>query len=335
MRTSTRDWKSPRTLVAFALVGLLLPAVVFAEGSGASPEVAAVQTSPVAEAWLVSTRCVPLTCSEGVGPERFSFQVVRGECGQWQSSDSETFFAGVDASCPVVVFIHGNRTDSCGAIQDGWPVYRRLLADAGGRPFRFVIWSWPAERIRGGPRNDALVKARRSDTQSFYLASWLERLPEDASVGLIGYSFGARVVGGALHLSEGGSLLGRVSGGAKAEEDRRPFRVMLVAGALDCEWLLPGNRNGLAGQAVERMFMTRNCCDPVLRLYPRMRRWDSSSALGFAGPASPGRLRESGLDFEVVPVECQVGRDHSWHTYLRSSAVRSRLAWYAFLDDAT
>ena len=179
------------------------------------------------------------------------------------------------------------------------------------------------------------MKARRSDTQSFYLASWLERLPKDTPVGLIGYSFGARVVGGALHLAEGGALLGRTSEGTLADEDRRPFRVMLVAGALDCEWLLPESRNGLAGRAVERMFITRNCCDPVLRLYPRMRRCDSSSALGFAGPASPGRLRQSGLDFEVVPVECQVGRDHGWHTYLRSSAVRSRLAWYAFLDDAT
>ena len=33
MRTSTRDWNSTWTSIAFALVGMLLPAVAFAEGT--------------------------------------------------------------------------------------------------------------------------------------------------------------------------------------------------------------------------------------------------------------------------------------------------------------
>ena len=290
-----------------------------------------VPVSQAAEAWIVSTRCVPMSCPTGVGPESFCYRVSHDRCPDWELSDGETFFASADAHEPIVVFIHGNRTDSSDAVCDGWPVYQRLLTEAGGQPFRFVIWSWPAEQVRGGPRKDALVKAARSDVQSFYLAAWLDRLPSTVPVTLIGYSFGARIIGGALHLAEGGKLLGKTYGSSASDQMRRPVRVMLVASAIDCEWLLPGSRYGLAGQAVEQMLITRNCCDRVLRLYPRMRRCDSSSALGFAGPAAPTRLAESGLAFETVPVECPVGKDHDWFRYLRSHAVCSRLAWYSFL----
>lgn len=334
MTRSDYRWKTVLCLLAIAAV-LLASKNVEAEPAGSRADneelPATVLPEQNADAWVISTRCVPASCPTGIGPESFSYRVAAGACSDWEQSDAARFFDSTAVNEPVIVFIHGNRTDSCEAIQDGWPVYERLRSESGGRHFRFVIWSWPAERVRGGPRKDALVKAARSDTQSFYLAAWLERLPASTPVTLIGYSFGARVIGGALQLSEGGPLLGRTLPAITEQQDRRLLRVMLVAAALDCEWLLPGNRNGLAPQAVEKMFITKNCCDHVLRFYPRMRRCDSSSALGFTGPAAPGRLVEAGLSFETVPVECQVGKDHAWHTYLRSHAVRSRLAWYAFL----
>ncbi len=330
------EWRPSRFLIRFALAAGLLgsnvrPAVADDAPEKVAPAQPATASGP--EAWLIGTRCVPLRCPQGVVPERFSYQVSRDNCPKWEASDADAFFSQAASDGPVVVFIHGNRTDRCGAISDGWPVYQRLLGLSDGGAFRYVIWSWPAAQVRGGPRNDAQVKAARSDAQSFYLASWLERLPPEIPVTLIGYSFGARVIGGALHLAEGGTLLGMQRENAAADPIRRPLRVMLVAGAADSEWLLPGNRHGLAGRQIEQMMITRNCCDRVLRFYPRMRRDDSSSALGFAGPASPGRLAESGLSFETVPVESQVGREHAWHAYLRSSAVRSRLAWYSFLAD--
>ena len=283
------------------------------------------------EAWVVSTRCVPACCPSGVGPESFSYRVSRSACSDWEQSDADVFFEGTSAHEPVIVFIHGNRTDGCEAVREGWSVYRRLQSDSTGQGFRFVIWSWPAEKVRGGPRKDALVKAARSDTQSIYLASWLDRLPPTTPVTLIGYSFGARVIGGALQVAEGGTLLGKALGKSGSDRTRRPVRVMLIAAAIDCEWLLPESRYGLAGQAVERMLITRNCHDRVLHLYPRMRRCDSSSALGATGPACPTRLAESGLAFETVPVECEVGKTHDWYRYLHSRAVCSRLAWYSFL----
>ena len=101
-----------------------------------------------AEAWIVSTRCVPASCPTDIGPERFSYQVLGSACAEWNPTDAETFFGSAVAAEPVIVFIHGNRTDSREAVREGWPVYKRLLSESGGQPFRFVIWSWPAERIR-------------------------------------------------------------------------------------------------------------------------------------------------------------------------------------------
>lgn len=333
MTRSDRRWRVVCFLVVIAELQLVTHLKAEPAGSVVvneqAPGIAA--SDGFADAWVVSTRCVPTCCSAGIEPDRFSYRVSAGVCSDWEQSDAEGFYSSIAADAPVIVFIHGNRTDSCEAIQEGRSVYKRLLCESGGQPFRFVIWSWPAEHIRGGPRKDALVKAARSDTQSFYLASWLNRLPRSTPVTLIGYSFGARVIGGALHLSEGGTLLGRQQPTTMEAGARRRLRVMFVAAAFDCEWLLPGSRNGLAPQAVEQMFITKNCCDHVLRFYPRMRRCDSSSALGFTGPAAPSRLAESGATFETVAVECQVGRDHAWYTYLRSCAVSSRLAWYSFL----
>ncbi len=335
-----RKWKTTRFLIALAVAGILIASNPLAARANSDSDCDArpqptVQCVETGEAWVVSTRCVPSSCPADIGPGQLSYRVSRGACPNWVQADSKSFFESVKDNEPVVVFIHGNRTDSCDAIGEGWPVYRRLQDESGGRPFRFVIWSWPADQVRGGPRKDALVKAARSDTQGFYLAAWLDRLPAETPVTLIGYSFGARVIGGALHLAEGGTLLGRTKESVSPNRNRRPMRVMLVAAALDCEWLSPGSRNGLAAQAVEQMLITRNCCDRVLRLYPRMRRCDSSSALGFAGPASPGQLAGSGLALETVPVESQVGREHSWLNYFRSHALRSRLAWYAFLQEET
>ncbi len=331
MTNQKRDWMWSRLLAAVGAAGSLIVWIGGTAQAG-SPE-PPVQPSAVHEAWLVSTRSVPLSCPSGVQPEDFSYQVSRGEDAGWNQADAGAFFGAVDGTAPVIVFIHGNRSDRCDAVNEGWSTYRQLLGQSGDRPFRFVIWSWPADHVRGGPRKDALIKADRSDTQSFYLAAWLDRLPQETPVGLIGYSFGSRVICGAIHLSEGGTLVGMTLEPAARKEQRRPLRVMLIAAAVDSEWLLPGSRNEKAPQGIEQMMVTRNCCDPVLRLYPRMRRYDSSSALGFAGPASPKRLAETGLALETVPVESQVGRDHSWYTYLRSSAVRSRLGWYAFLTD--
>ena len=113
-----------------------------------------------------------------------------GKDNQWVRADQAPFLAA-DCSTPNIVFVHGNRTNACEAVEDGWGMYLALKKAAAGRPFRLVIWSWPSDRIQGGDRLDVQVKAARSELDSYYLAATLDRMGVDTPTCLIGYSFGA------------------------------------------------------------------------------------------------------------------------------------------------
>ena len=110
---------------------------------------------------------------------------------------------------PTVVFIHGNRTDADEAVVKGWYAYESIQAETADRPFRYVIWSWPAERVCRRNKVDVQLKADYSDVESYYLAKWLDRLRPGVKVSLVGHSFGPRIITGALHLLAGGEVAGR------------------------------------------------------------------------------------------------------------------------------
>jgi len=279
-----------------------------------------------AEVWLISTRAAP-RCTIRETPEaRIGYWRLQDGCS-WRRTDDEMFFRGTGEPMPVIVFVHGNRADASAAIRDGWYIYRRIRQEASGRPFRFVLWSWPADRIRGGPRRDAQVKAGYTNVQGYYLAECLDRL-EDVPVTLVGYSFGARVITGALHLLGGGQLAGRQlcrQGDSQVPPIRR---AVLVAAAADADWLWPGRRHGLALSQVDRMLITRNGRDPVLKWYPLMYRCGGPRAMGYAGPAGCGCLEQ----IETLNVTGTVGRNHDWARYAADPRLRRRLGWYCFLE---
>ena len=177
-----------------ALAILLLPAPLAAAESG--------------EVWLISTRCAPLCGDLEAG--RTAIQLWRGGAGDsWLPATATEFLRGDKAGAPTTIFIHGHRTDPDLAVEHGWVLYRHMQEAARGKPFRLVIWSWPADRGARQPRVDAQQKADFSDVQAYYLARLLGDMQADVPVCLVGYSFGARTATGAR----------RVVGG---RVDRRP-----------------------------------------------------------------------------------------------------------------
>jgi len=288
--------------------------------------------------WLISTRCAPCCCPSDTGRRRIAYWRLKAG-RQWLGEDENAFLAGSgDPPAPTAIFIHGNRTDRCEAVRKGRYVFGLLKREAAGRPFRLVIWSWPADRIRGRNRRDVRVKAAYSDVQSYYLAECLHRFDPDVPVSLIGYSFGARVITGALHILAGGKVAGHAlaerTAAEPADAKQRPIRAVLIAAALDCDWLLPRRRNGLALSQVDHVLVTRNCCDPVLRWYPLMYGRGGPQAMGYTGAACYAAA-DGGCDkIELVDVSCSVGRIHDWQVYLSASGLRRRLGWYGFLESA-
>ena len=248
-------------------------------------------------------------------------------------ADAEAFQAADDATQPTVVFIHGNRTDADEAVWKAWYAYESIRAETNCQPFRYVIWSWPAERVYRRNSDDTRLKAAYSDAESYYLAQWLDVLRPDVPVSLIGHSFGPRIITGALHLLGGGEVAGRAlpesTVAAWSAGKRNPVRAVLLAAAIDADWLAPGGCHGLALPLFDRLLITRNGCDRVLRWYPRLYGRGGPQAMGFVGPCGVGDAE----NVHVVDVGCTVGKMHDWRCYCSASNVRSRWLQYTFLEN--
>ena len=290
--------------------------------------------------WIISTRNAPL-CNPGSTDasalEYWRMDIDEDGCRRWTPSDKDEFHASSQPDVPTCFHIHGNRTMHHEAISESLCVLKCLENQAEGRKFRMVTWSWPSTRIQGPNRKDARVKAARSDVQAYYLARFLRRMNTDTHVGMIGYSFGARIITGALEMLAGGRVAGRrLDAQAESAEGSTPgglpeMRIVLVASATDRCWLLPGRRNGSALDLVDWALITRNGNDPVLRWYPKMYGCSGPQAAGFTGPALTGRQLEK---TEVLNLSCSVGKSHDWQRYLHSSGLYWRLGECVFAEQA-
>jgi hypothetical protein len=234
----------------------------------------------------------------------------------------DEFLATDDPNTVTVVFIHGNRITAQEASNDGLSTYRRIgLAGPCGPGVRYVIWSWPSDPLHGTLTRDAEIKAARTDAEAYYVASFLGRIRGDVSINLIGFSFGARITGGALHLRGGGSVLGHALE-APATPRVAAARATLIAAAMDCDWLMPGRRYGLAVGQVEHMLVTVNCDDIILRHYPRITD-RGVEAIGLTGVAGAGALGADRAKIDQRTVTNIVGHRHGWSNYLESPSIMS------------
>jgi hypothetical protein len=209
-------------------------------------------------------------------------------------------------------------------------VYFQLVGKSDDEPpVRFVIWSWPSSQIKG-PLKDVRSKAWRTDTDGYYLARFLAEMKPEVRTGLIGYSYGARIITGALHLLGGGSLAGRTVPAG----ERPQIRTALWAAALHNDWLLPGHYHGQALAMADRWLTTYNCCDPVLSRYQWIDKCSDPVALGYSGLYGRNRLPpELNERVEEMNVSCLVGGTHDMRAYLYSLPVQDRTRQYVLWHD--
>jgi pimeloyl-ACP methyl ester carboxylesterase len=285
------------------------------------------ESSP--QIWLISTRDLPQCGDLGESPQNACYWQLNEQC-EWSPADAKSFRATDDAGVPTVVFVHGNRTRDEGAVESGMYVYRILNAQACGRAFRYVIWSWPAEPAAHPAGKDARLKTHYCDAESYYLAGWLRELKAGLHVSLVGHSYGSRIIAGTLELLAGGEVGGRSLAGARADEwnggERKPLRAVLMAAAIDADWFAC---HGDTLNLVDQVLVTRNRCDWLLRLYPRLDRGCGPEAMGFTGPCLP----EDGEKVSVVDVGGDFGRRHDMRLYSSALGMYGLWARYTFLDD--
>ena len=265
--------------------------------------------------WLLSTRhlsgnpCVAELDSPSIRVHRL------GECRQLCRESMEMFLGSRDPSRPCVIYVHGNRMDPSEALRRGLLVRQQVLRRGGcGEEVDWVIWSWPSEK-RGILAADARHKAWRTNVEGLYLGWLLGRIAESGQpTSLVGYSFGARILSGSLHALAGGSLGGRSL--PQPPLEGVPFRVGMIAPALESDWLSARGYHRLATKNLESLTLLYNRRDAVLRNYWRIDRIRNADALGYTGPTSfAPRHNGSGLPVRSRDCGAVVGFHHDELSY--------------------
>jgi hypothetical protein len=270
------------------------------------------------EMWIVSTRGVsPCQC-----PKSDEFSVRRFADGQWNETSINDLWAASDAVTAVVV--HGNRINPCWAKRHGWMIYRKLSSGADSdERIRFVIWSWPSERIPG-PIRDARAKAQRATSEGLLFGWFLGQFSPDNRLSLIGYSYGARVIGGGLHVTGGGSLNGQLLPKPVATQS---VHVSLLAAAVHQDELLKNGKFAEAQHQMGELLLFVNRSDPILRRYYLLDKNNRQDALGFSGFC---RQRFAPV-VQQVNVSPYIGRSHDIQRYFSNhklvSLVRDNVLW--------
>ena len=217
------------------------------------------------------------------------------------------------------IFVHGNQIPPGEAVKRGRAVYQRVRACSSTEgPIRFVIWSWPSERNTNRLK-DAQIKRNRTNVESFLLGSFISAIAEDGPVRFVGYSFGARIVAGALHLSSGGQLDGHCLGGTTIPVT--PYRVALLAAAVESDGLQGCGRYRHGLDHVESLLLMNNSRDQALRFF-----WiltsEKPKALGAVGANS----RPHHVALRQYDWADQIGKDHSLWQYLDRPFIIQQLA---------
>lgn len=285
------------------------------------------------ELWFVSARRARCTDGEVSGLDYWRYD----DAGRWRKASLEELVAA-DPKIPTCFHVHGNRVSLCEANYGGWQYYS-IFTGAGCRergPLRWVIFSWPSDRINCKSRVDVQVKAVRAECYGYYLAWVVDKLSPDAQVSMVGYSFGTRLIGSSLHYLGGGALRGRQL--TELQVENRHVRTVMLAAALDNNHFAPGHTMQMAPSQIDRLLLGLNPRDPALKWYAllyeitfRPRR--GQQALGHSGVACVLQLNGR---VEQRDMSCPVGREHDTHGfhYLTPGFVE-RMRTYVYFEDVT
>ena len=286
------------------------------------------QVRPQDQIFLISTRALDSQCW---GADMSRLQCRRGDfCDDgcvrsWHDVPLDVFYAADDPDITTIVVVHGNRVQSGEDIQRGLMIYRALVRNAmSDAPVRLLIFSWPSSPIRG-PLRDFRTKAGLADLNSHHLAWVLDQIAPDVPLAVFGYSYGARVINGALHLMGGGTLFGQPLD-QHVHLERAPVRAVFLAAALDDNWLLPNQRHGMALGQIDWLLLITNRRDPAMKHYHFTDSFDRPQALGRHGVRYSAWLGGVPCRIEQIEACRSVGHHHALENYLTASDLM-REAW--------
>ena len=275
--------------------------------------------------WYVSTRHLPYS-PRSCDTSDYQPRYYRCSDGKWTRSDQVEFFATMAPSTVVGIYVHGNKKQASDAKQRGAEIYGMLCCRSQVTNLRFVIWSWPSQKIPMQPIRDVRVKAARSVAQSYYLGAWLTNVDSHTPVTILSSSYGARIAAGALHLLAGGSVNGHV---VPRVAPHPPIRLLMVQPAFPCDWILCGGKFGRSTQLLDDLFMAYNSRDFVLKQYRKTIKDGRGEALGYTGLPSRSRMCASqDATLRQWDATRYVGFSHDYDRYKSIPYFQQKVAQY-------
>jgi len=245
-------------------------------------------------------------------------------CGRRTRSSLEEYVATMLPDRPRLIYVHGNQRSAEVALERGLELRHELTRNCRDRqPIDWVIWSWQSDREALLVR-DARLKAARTEAQGLYLA-WLltHHAAAGQPTGLIGFSFGGRIITGALHALAGGSLSRRTLPTPPIVD--AGFDVGLLAPALQTRWISPGGYHERSTQNMDEMVLLYNHRDIALKAYWLVAGRRGVSALGYTGPQCVAP-RADGTPLPIRAKDCArtVGSHHSEKQYYQASCCAGK-----------
>mgnify|MGYP005846526475 CR=1 FL=1 len=167
-------------------------AAAASRGGEVGDPAASVYTEAADVFWIVSSRGVadPESNPDDAA-DRLRFYQSKA-FGGWSAISGSDLAEAIAGEQPVVLWIHGNRTDFRDAVRSAAQLKRVLDRIDPDHGYRLVAWSWPADRMVRGVRQDSRLKSCRSLQEAALLAYWIEQTLPHRTVVLVGYSFGAQ-----------------------------------------------------------------------------------------------------------------------------------------------
>lgn len=289
--------------------------------------------------WLVSMRNHNSACANCAACRRFDVYRSNWQASVTPSSEEE-MVASLIPGIPVCIVVHGSFVPPDEVPQDSRNTVEWLRTAAPHLPVQLLFVTWSSEGIftldpavattSAVPGLDVAILGRRAEMNGVRLARLVRMLPQESPVCLIGHSHGARMVSSALNLLGGGHLDGhRIPAGPLPR-----VRAILVAAAIDHDWIVPGQRYERALCATESLLSLRSEEDWALWFYP-LRRPFSRQSLGRVGFSRDdlrrmGTLAHKVSEVDVTPI---VGIGHIWpRFYERPVIAQTLVPWVYFAE---
>lgn len=284
--------------------------------------------------WIVSSRDVKGTPAKDDCIRQLDF-LYRTPSGMTTASP-ESFFAELRSDRPVCIVIHGSYNYWNDVLRESERNHAWIQQAAAGREVQFVYFTWPSDGYAHVVFPVELrMMGRRAAVHGGYLAQLVSEFPANQPVTIMGHSHGARCAVAALHALGGGALDDGSHLPAGSSAPRR-VRGVLIAAAVDHDWLNPGNRYGLALEPVESLLVIHNHRDGWLSVYPLHSPFKGQQALGRKGFDAKDRERLEGFEHKIRLYDSSAiaGRSHDFSTINSSPEIAAAITPYVTFQRA-